>query len=364
MRNAFYIAAFTVALGLLASCDDAVLTAPAPCASASGGEWEFLGLQDDSLAEVLTVSVSPNDPERILAGLLGRLFLSDDGGANWSLVLSAPGLFKDIAFVHEAPQTILAANGADIYRSDDNGYNWVSVGGAICTDPLTNVRAMARATDGTFFVAASGSGACPSTLYISSDYGTTWEDICAQQGAMCPGALLPISIGLDASDPQRLFVGSGFSGKVHRSLDGGLTWTFSETTQGGLVRAIVIDTNSPDVLYVAHGSGGVSQSLDGGESWALYDAGLPRGTSSGSLIQQPDFSALFVLETLNGSESAIWRRESSESSWSRIGIDGELLFFAGGLFIDTEDVLYVGSSGLWRRDLKIISSNEQGPCGP
>ena len=79
------------------------------------------------------------------------------------------------------------------------------------------------------------------------------------------------------SDPTIIYVGAG-TGGVHKSVDGGLTWTpiFDEQPVYS-IGCITLDPANPDVVWVGTGENvsgrhvgwgdGVYKSLDGGASW-------------------------------------------------------------------------------------------------
>jgi hypothetical protein len=84
------------------------------------------------------------------------------------------------------------------------------------------------------------------------------------------------SLAIDPSNPSTIF-GSGGSGSVARSTDGGRTWRFISTGAGGTV-FFAFDPTSPGVVYAAStdpllSTGGIFRSLDSGETWKRFSRG-------------------------------------------------------------------------------------------
>jgi photosystem II stability/assembly factor-like uncharacterized protein len=125
-----------------------------------------------------------------------------------------------------------------------------------------------------FFFGAVGGG-----VWESTTAGENWNPIFDDEGVQSIGA-----IGVAASDPKIIYVGSGeadmrsqisYGNGMYKSADGGKTWRnigLKETRQIGRV---LVDPNNPDVVFVAalgHAYGanperGVYRSTDGGANW-------------------------------------------------------------------------------------------------
>jgi len=359
-----------VALGLLASCDDAVPSDPAPCASATGDEWEFLGLQDDTLGYVRAVAIDPADPARILAGttsdatggLLGHLFLSEDDGVSWQQVLESPRSFIDVVFDSSNPATVYAATLLGVYRSVDGGLTWIYSSPDICIDPETGLTFLRRSSDGLLYAGTAGNlGGCPFTMYRSEDEAQTWEDLCKGQSGCLPNG--PFTLAIDPSDPQRLLAGLKRTFGMQESTNGGDTWTTNGYDQAGYAAGIAVDVDDSETIYVGHSMGGASRSTDGGEVWMTFDTGLQEDAVGDNIVQDAQTGTLYLLASFD-TAGVLWRRETGSDSWKLFGIAGEDLRVEGALSVTEDQILYVGSYGLWRRDLTVIPANEPGPCGP
>ena len=68
----------------------------------------------------------------------------------------------------------------------------------------------------------------------------------------------------DPTDDSVVYIALN-GGGVYKSVDGGVTWSWSNLT--GQIWEIAISPSNPSVLYVASQTGGIYKSVDGGASW-------------------------------------------------------------------------------------------------
>lgn len=115
-------------------------------------------------------------------------------------------------------------------------------------------------------------------LVASDDGGTRWRLVKTFVGPS-PIATHPGRSGL-------LVV--GIESGVHRTLDGGATWSSSAGPAGGPIRVLIVDPRYPSRI-VAATAGGVFRSDDLGESWQpVGDASAFAGPTILSLALDPD----------------------------------------------------------------------------
>ena len=233
----------------------------AVCKSTDGGQsWDYA---NHGIATLLTndIEIDVNDPSKVLVGFeaenSGGCYLSNDGGANWSLVTSLPGTrFSQVTF-----------------GSDGAMYAW---------------------SNGPSSVAQEG-------LYKSTDGGVTWSNMGPNVGNLFETQIF----GLTASrvDPGLIFIGgnnfgvNGWASVIHRSTDGGQNWdNVYIGPDFDSFNFMFIDPNSDDqTIYTAYFAnidhGGFMKSTDEGTNWDFINTGLPATARwGGAIICNPENS--------------------------------------------------------------------------
>ena len=116
-------------------------------------------------------------------------------------------------------------------------------------------------------------------VWRSTDYGSTWTPLFDNQPTGSIGA-----IGVAASDPNIIYVGSGagiirpdlaIGDGMYKSTDGGKTWTHLGLRNSEMIAMIDVDPTNPNRLFVAvlgHPYGpnperGIFRSTDGGQTF-------------------------------------------------------------------------------------------------
>jgi photosystem II stability/assembly factor-like uncharacterized protein len=179
-----------------------------------GATWEQMaGLRQK---QVWSLAISATDTHVMAAGAQDGVFLTRDGGDNWTRI-STPG--------SGAPRPVVA----------------------LAFDP-SNSNILYAGT--------------PNLAWKTTDGGTKWRPI--HRGMQEDSDVF--SIEVDGNRPTRLFAGA-CSG-IYRSLDGGNAWFNLERAVGSRLRTYVVanDPSRPNVVF-AGTSGGLLQSPDGGATW-------------------------------------------------------------------------------------------------
>lgn len=219
--------------------------------------------------------------------------------------------------------------------ADLQNLQWRELGPAVTSGRITAFAVDPR--DARVIYAASASGGA----WKTTNAGTTWEPVFANQGSVSLGA-----VALDPSNPDVVWVGTGeqnsvrsssFGDGVYRSDDGGETWRHMGLEASRHVGRILIHPNEPDVLFVAamgslwgpNPERGLYRTTDGGERWEKV---LGVSSHTGVVEVQMDprdpdilFAATFQRERRQwsmlggGPESALYRSDDGGDSWARVG---------------------------------------------
>ena len=297
------------------------------------GSWVNVGPLNVG-GRVTALGVDPNDPNHVwLGSAAGGVFVSGDGGTNWSPVFDEQTALSIGAIaVHPTDSNVVyvgtgedngggfSYDGEGVFKTVDGGRTWANLGldgvrriGRIAVDPL-NPQHVFVAAGGDWFSRDTERG-----IYRSPDAGATWEKVLyvADDVGGIDVAIDPVdSNRIYAATWQRLSLGTswyiaGPESGVYRSLDGGTTWS---RLGNGLPWApevgrigLAIARSSPDVVYalVTNDIGfisGLFRSSDAGETWVLVNDFVPSTGLSyylGNIRVDPaDPDTVYILDTL------------------------------------------------------------------
>lgn len=280
------------------------------------GEWTFEGPLNTG-GRVTDVAIAPdNDDHLYVATATGGIFRSYDQGANWDPIfdeVTKPSI-GDIAIAPSNPQIIYAgtgeANGSatdgayfgdGIYRSNDAGDTWTNVGlpesnhiGRIAVDPTNPDRVFVAAT-GQLYGKNDERG-----IYRTTNGGTTWEHV-----LFVTDSTAAIDVAMNTANTNIIYAAmwertrkpwerdyGGLTSAIHRSMDGGTTWTQLGATNGlpaanaqtGRI-GIAVSESEPATVYarfttneITNEFNGLYKSTDNGNNWTLV---TPAGALSG-----------------------------------------------------------------------------------
>ena len=278
------------------------------------GEWTFIGPLNTG-GRVTDVAIAPdNDDHLYVATATGGIFRSYDAGANWTSIfdeVTKPSI-GDIAIAPSNAQRIYAgtgeANGSatdgayfgdGIYRSDDAGDTWTNVGlpesnhiGRIVVDPTNPDRVFAAAT-GELYGKNVERG-----IYRTTNGGTNWEKV-----LFVTDSTAAIDVAMNVANTNIIYAAmwertrkpwqrdyGGVTSAIHRSTDGGTTWTElgaanglpAPNVQTGRI-GIAVSESDPSTVYarfttneITNEFNGLYKSTDNGDNWTLV-------TSAGAL---------------------------------------------------------------------------------
>jgi photosystem II stability/assembly factor-like uncharacterized protein len=227
----------------------------------------------------------------------GGVWKTTDGGINWEPI--SDGFFKtgsvgaigvsesdpNVVYVGmgEVPIRGNVSHGDGVYKSTDAGKTWKHMG-LEDTRQISRVRVHPKNPD-IVYVGALGHVWGPNEergVFKSTDGGKTWKKILFKSNKAGASDLI-----LDPSNPNVLYAGlwevyrkpwtlesGGPDGGIHKSTDGGETWTDISKNQGlpkgivGKIGITVSPVNSERVWAIVEAEdGGVFRSDNGGKTW-------------------------------------------------------------------------------------------------
>ncbi|GEQ86263.1 hypothetical protein ULMS_17710 [Patiriisocius marinistellae] len=172
-------------------------------------------------------------------------------------------------------------------------------------------------------------------VYKSMDGGTTWENMGLRDSQHISRIIVhPEDSNIVWVASQGPLWNSGGDRGLYKSIDGGKTWkkTLGNDEWTG-VTEVVIDDENPDVLYAATwdrhrtvaaymGGGpgsGLHRSTDGGDTWTKLTNGLPSGNMGkiGLAISSFNTKTLYAAIELERRTGGLWRSDDGGSSWQK-----------------------------------------------
>ncbi|MBK5257186.1 MAG: glycosyl hydrolase [Vicinamibacteria bacterium] len=246
---------------------------------------------------VMTLAVHPDNPGIIYVGTAsGGVWKTTNGGASWQPIFDKEGSFSIgwITLDPKNPNVVWVgtgernsqrsvAYGDGIYKSEDGGKSWKNLGlknsehiGRVVVNP-ENTDIVYVAAQGPLWTPGGDRG-----LYKTTDGGKTWEQVLkiSENTGVSDVVMDPRNPDvLIASAYQRrrtffTLIDGGPESAIHRSTDGGKTWTKVNTglPSEDLGRiGLTIAKSKPDVLYAnveaANRKGGIYRSSNNGVTW-------------------------------------------------------------------------------------------------
>ncbi|MXX31323.1 MAG: exo-alpha-sialidase [Chloroflexi bacterium] len=258
----------------------------------------------------------------IHVGTMGQgPFRSLDGGRTWQMGRGqVEAAVRSMAVFPNNPERLLAGADHGLLVSDDNGETWQVVEGYEGGEQIWSISVDPSNPDTIF------AGGHPG-LRRSRDGGATWEDLAIDIRHNAPAGIpRTTSVVIDPLDSRRIYAGIEVDG-VHKSLDGGDTWSrgnpigteFFQQDVHHMGRAV-----GPEgaVMY-ATSPFGVARSDDEGESWLQHEFpplrdGTLRLYSRGMLVKYDDPNTIFVAggDDSPGITGAIQRSTDGGRTWS------------------------------------------------
>jgi photosystem II stability/assembly factor-like uncharacterized protein len=265
-----------------------------------GRSWTHLGLEDAQ--QIPDVAVDPRDPNRVYAAVLGHpfgpsaqrgIYRSLDGGATWQQVLGrdqdtggsfvridpfdAKTLYAGLWNVRSGPwedkNTYNGTKGG-LFKSTDGGEHWRALKEGLPTDLSQIDVAVAPSTRGRLYatVATSAEGEYGSAaglgVYRSDDGGEHWRVATTDpRPAMRIGGGDLSIIKVDPTNADVLF---SVSIVMHKSEDGGTTWTpFKGAPGGDDYQNLWISPQGSQQIALVSDQGTVI-TVNGGRTWSSW----------------------------------------------------------------------------------------------
>lgn len=242
-----------------------------------GGEkWQQINSIGD--IEVTACLFSKTNNEVVYVGTRSGVYVSNDNGSNWRL--ENRGMFHTRVFglaENSAGDLFAASDGGGIYLRKQNTDSWISRSRGLQPGSTLAIEFL---TDEHIYIASSYG------IFVSNSGGDEWRPLWFSLGeapavlAVIPDAYDPkkeSSAGLFVSHsagkdfqrvsehPRPVLIAGTMHGRLIRSIDGGQTWSNVATVEGEVSSLLVLPQQKTRLLATSNGQLHVSE--DSGASW-------------------------------------------------------------------------------------------------
>jgi len=284
---------------------------------ASSADWALIGPDGGN---VRSLAYDPSDPNRLMLGTsAGQLFVSPDGGKNWS-PLAHLGAGDDLVIDHIVfdptnTKTIYAAgwglyhdDEGDVFRSDDGGATWKVLAGA----HGKSIRALSMApSDHNVLVIGALDG-----VFRSPDAGATWVKMTPDNPQVLENnASLKnfVSVAIDPTNPDIVYVGTRHL--AWKTSNGGQNW---HNIKDGMlddsdVFSIIVDQKTPSRVY-ASACSGIYKSDNGADLFHRVQ-GLPHSAIRTRVLKQDPVRSSIVYA---GTTGGMWKTVDGGAKWALV----------------------------------------------
>ncbi len=286
---------------------------------AAASDWRLIGPEG---GDVRSLSYDPSNPHRILLGTsAGQMFLSEDGGASWSLFTHlGPNddyVLDHIIFdpthtstIYVAAWSLFNSDEGDVFRSDDGGRTWRALKGV----HGKSIRALAMApSDPKTLVIGALDG-----VFRSRDGGETWQRISPESYTDIKNIE---SLAIDPQNPDIVYAGTWHL--PWKTEDGGATW---HSISKGIafdsdMFSIIVDPRDPQVVY-ASACSGMYKSLNKAEYFHRIYLSLPLAAHRTRVLKQdPQRSSIVYAGTVAG----LWKTLDGGDHWKLVTDDSVIV---------------------------------------
>jgi len=292
----------------------------------SGQSWTSVNSGGPAGMRTFSLAISPNyaTDGTVFAGTMdGGVYKSTNSGAGWTQVntglTNTYVLSLAVSPNYANDSTLFAGTGNGVYKSNNGGASWTSIN-VPTLNPNVNSLAISPnyATDSTVFSTSADDG-----TYKSTNGGSSWILV---DGVLTGASVESLAISPNFAIDRTLFAGTLITdGRVHKSINGGASWTQANSglPSNSGVESIAISPNySNDNTVFAKAGDGIYKSTNGSTSWTQVYA----YTYGGLLVGLPVFSPNYATDNTlfagaPGSNGGLYKSTDGGTSWAKVNSD-------------------------------------------
>ncbi len=262
--------------------------------------------------------------------------------------------------------------GGGVWKTVDAGQSWIELTAEL-PNLATSSLAMAASNHDVIY-AGTGEGfgnvdqIQGSGIWKSIDRGSTWDQLTSTANLEFQNVTRII---VDPADENTLLVSTavGFNraqntSAIHRSIDGGASWTKVYDSGGRFVQQIIANPEDFEIQYAAINAVGVMKSTDAGLTWSPSlslqgSFGFPSGRFELAVAPSDTARIFAALDEDTGTTSTLYISQDAGATWVKGSDPAGVNWLAEQGWYDNtiavhpfnENVVFVGGVNLWRIEL-------------
>ena len=296
----------------------------------ASGPWQVLGPDG---GDARSLAYDAHNPDHVFLGTsTGQMFVSSDGGHNWSRLAHLGGDDYVLDHIVVDPQnsnrvyvsawSTSSQQIGEVFRTNDGGRSWQTL-------PAMHgksIRAMAMFRgNSNVLVAGALDG-----VYRSNDGGNTWEHLSAANSAEIKNVE---SIAIDPKDSNTVYAGTWHL--AWKTSDAGAHW--QHINKGMIddsdVFSVIVDHDNPQVVF-ASACSGIYKSESAGNQFSKIQ-GIPFSARRTRVLKQDPTNENIVYA---GTTEGLWKTVDLGKSWKRVSHPEVVV---NDVFVDPRDSNHV-----------------------
>ncbi len=201
------------------------------------------------------------------------VYKSVDGGTRWKQIVSVPTISGkpqkigtiSVNTVEMDPQD----NNAIYLGTKNNGIYYTHSGGASWMSMKSYKAGLVNSIEVDPDIKCIVYASFKNTVVKTSDCGRTWRTIFVENNEK----IIVKSIAVDSYNNKIIYIGTS-NGTIHKSFDGGGTWSTSISRVPGDIVKFLMDPNDTRIIYVATMKAGLFKTVDSGVNWKNLNESL------------------------------------------------------------------------------------------